>query len=199
MPKDFPTIIAFSWGQEQYHRPARRLQEKCDEFNYPHSIDIDVDIDDYMKKCPPKMPGKFWVFRRIPSFILSKLDELDSNVLYLHGDFRIKKEIPEKAFEDLDIGVQKRRKYKVETSRFTMLAAPIFVRNNEASRRFLRVWEAHCQNVHEPNKTEHAYLLYLWRYFKRDKTIRKEFFDPNIASLQFDADAPILGHKDTNK
>lgn len=192
-----PRIIAFSSGAEKYHRTARRLKKQCEEFGYPHDIEVNLDLSEHLLAKLPKIPFKFWIFRYIPTFIKSKLYEYGKDVLYLHGDFEIKKEIPEEAFEgSFDVGMQRRWKYAVERSRFTMLAAPLLFRANDQALRFLNLWEAHCLNVHEPDKTEHAYLLYLWKYLsERDQSLDIQFFNPHIASLQHDADASILGHK----
>lgn len=190
----FPTIIAFSFGEEPYHTFAGRLQAQCLHYGYPHSIDIDADLADYTDYMVEGLHPRHQIYRVIPSFILSKLNELGS-VLYLHCDFRIQQEIPTKAWDGLDIGLQKRWKYAVERSNFPMLAAPIYARNNENARRFLRLYESLCLNV-DTDRGEHVFLRFLWKYLERDRSLRKGYFDPHIATLQKDAEnVPILGHK----
>lgn len=190
----FPTIVAFSWGPDKYHDAARRLRRQCEELDLPHRITVAADLTAHFKRCPGRWMDRKWVCRYIPSFLLAELDGGGEDLLYLHGDFQVHERIPEGVFDGMDIGLQRRWLWKPE-SKLEVLAAPIFVRQTPAARRFLRLWESYCLNIDDGN-FEHMHLYRVWRLMsKTDRTLRLEYFDPPIATLVSDANVPITGHK----
>lgn len=191
----FPTVVAFAVG-DTYCSAALRLLDDLSSFGHRASAVIGPNsaLSAHMERIPADTSARRWTCRFTPSFILSQLDELGTDVLYLHADFRVRRPIPD-VFAGLDIGLQRRWFWRPETSKLPVLAAPIYARDNERSRRFLRVWEALCLNVDDGN-FEHAHLVRTWELARDlDRTCRVGLFPENIGSVAADADCAIVGHK----
>ena len=188
-----PTAVAFSWGADRYHEAARRLRGQLEDLGHPHRIHVDVDLRAHFARRPGPWKDRKWACRYIPTFLLRELELGGEDLLYLHSDFRVVREIPE-AWTGLDVALQERWLW-VPSSPLRPLAAPIFVRNCAPAVRFLRTWEALCLNVDDGNY-EHDLL---WQTFQlleeKDRSLRLGWFEPHIATLLRDGDAPILGHK----
>jgi len=194
MADEFPTIISFSWGKKKYHDAAARLRKQCEKYGYPHSI-VRPDLRKHMKRqFNPEWREKYWVTRAIPGFILDEMELLDTDVLLLHCDLEIQKPIPPEAWEGLDIGLEEQW-CTTPPRPGSVLGFPVFVRNNERARRFVRLWNALCMNV-DDGGCEHDYLRWTYRKMKKDdRTLKIDVFTPRIASVQADATTPIRGDK----
>lgn len=195
MSADFPTVIAWSWGVEKYHQAAKRLKADCERLGYRHAISIRTDLTEHLaRQVSADMEARKWIYRYIPGFIYKSLQRAGTHVLYLHADHRIRGPIPPEAWVGLDIGLESAWS-KDPPAPQRILAAPIFVRNNDRARRFLRLWNAHCMDV-DDGRSEHNLLHDLWVYLGRwDRTLRLGTFDPAIMSLKRDGETPIHGHK----
>lgn len=191
---EFPTIIAFSWG-EAYRDNALRLQKQCAELGYASRIHVDVDMEEHLNRRIGDFPPRVWACRFIPTFIKRELIECRRSVLYLHADFQILSRIPPEAFAGLDVGLQERWDH-VPDSPLRTQAAPVFVRDSSAGMRFLRLWEANCLNV-DDGKFEHGHQFRTFQLMRElDRTARLGYFEPAIAGLSRRTHTvPITGHR----
>lgn len=192
-----PTVVAFSWGPDHFHESAMKMQARCKQLGIPHRIRVRADLDDHWLACPDldNWAKKRWCYRYIPTLILEELDAGEEDVLYLHADYRIRRTFPAEAFEDLDVGLQRRWAWRVKRAAMPALAAPVYARNNERSRRFLRHWRSRCMEL-DDGGGEHGPLWETWQLFQRwDRSLRLDYFHVNVASQAANVDCPIVGHK----
>lgn len=190
---DFPTVVAWAWGDRKYHDAAERLRGQCEAAGYDHWIVRDPPefAEHQARRVSADMRDRIWVYRFIPTFILLALARTEADLLYLHADQEIVREVPF-VFDGLDIGLESAWCNDRPNS---VIAAPVFVRNNDRARRFVRLWQAHGWYM-DDDRAEHHHLIDVWRYMERyDRTLRIGTFDPPIASIKFDTPTPIRGHK----
>lgn len=190
-----PTIVAWSWGHEKYHKAARRLRGQCGDFGYQHAIRVGADLTDHMsRQIGDDWLQRRWVYRYTPKFIREMVDLIETDILYLHCDLRIQAPVPAGAWDGLDVGLESA--WSLDPPKpGSVLAAPIFVRNNSRSRRFLDFWLAHCETI-DDGRGEHCHLHHAWRMMRdRDRSLTIGTFHLPIATIRSVGDTPILGHK----
>jgi len=191
-----PKIVGFAWGPEKYSDAADRLRAQCRVQSLRHQIVKRPDLTEHFSRMPGEFGDRRWVCRWIPTFLKSAMEWVDEGdaILYLHVDFQVTRSFSPGLFDELDVGLQERWSW-VPDAPLRCLAAPIYVRRCDASRRFLDVFEALCLGIDDGN-FEHDLL---WRTFKlfrkKDRALRVDFFPGRLAGLHRECGAPIIGHK----
>jgi hypothetical protein len=159
-----PLIISFFSDIENnnyYSDHGKRLIDECEALGLRYDIAEKESIGDYRLNCLSK-----------PQYILDKLDEKQEDLLWLDVDSKLHSEPVE--FNDMnsDIG------FTTSNGNLSgMKASPIFLKNNENSRMFIKTWIKSTSNLLENDisKFDHEPLFQLIPMFLQSNTISMSF------------------------
>lgn len=189
----FPLVVTWWWGDPRYREAADRLARDCVDRGYDVRVrrpDLTAHFEDQF----PDTRERIWVYRYIPKLLRQEIERTDRDLLYLHADLRITAPVPREAWGDADVGLESAWSLDPPRPR-SVLAAPIFLRNNDRARRFLDLWCAVCRTV-DDDRSEHHHLHWVWRLLRdNDRRIRFRIFDPPLAAIHPRAETPIYDDK----
>ena len=159
-----PLIVSFFSDIEDntyYSDHGKRLIDECKYLKLRYDITEKESTGDYRLNCLSK-----------PKYILDKLDEKQEDLLWLDVDSKIHKE-PVR-FNDIngDIG------FATSNGNLSgMKASPIFLKNNEKSRMFVKTWIKATLNILENDisKFDHEPLFQLIPMFLQSGAISISF------------------------
>ena len=124
-------------NSKYYERSYKRLKSKLDEYDYDYDL-VKVDsLGSYKENC-----------RRKPKFILDKLLEYDTTIMWLDIDTILQKRMldAENLPDDVDISFA-----STNGDLGGCKASPIIIKNNYKSKRFLEQWADNVNISREGN------------------------------------------------
>jgi len=159
-----PLIISFFSDIEDntyYSDHGKRLIEECESLGLRYDIKEKESIGDYRLNCLSK-----------PKYILDKLDEKQEDLLWLDVDSKLHKEPI--GFDNIESDLA----FTTANGNLSgMKASPIFFKNNDKSRVFIRTWIKATSNLLEQDifKFDHEPLFQLIPMFLQSKSISMTF------------------------
>lgn len=128
MSNNNPILISYYTGDQYYERCSNNLKQLCEDLSIPIVIENIQSLGSYWKNTLQK-----------PSFIIKKMEELKSDVIWIDVDTKIN-QYPE-CFKSWDTDII----LATHTGNLHGIkASPIGIKYNEASIGFLKEWEKIC-------------------------------------------------------
>ena len=138
----FPTIISYYTEGTGYEREVENLIASCQKLNLPHQIDSIPSMGSWEKNCCYK-----------PRYILEKLNELTSPVLWLDADAVVVKKPT--LFESLTADIALRVVESLPNeSPSKMISGTVYVNHTTKAMTILKEWDAECQRLLTTRETE---------------------------------------------
>lgn len=131
----FPTIICYYTLETAYETQVEKLIDSCKTFNLPYSIDGIPNLGSWERNCCYK-----------PKYILQKLSELKSPVLWIDADA----EIVEKPtlFENFSPDIALRIVENVPDNHPSkMISGTVYVNHTPSAFDILRAWDFECERL----------------------------------------------------
>lgn len=184
------TLVSWNDGRKKYREGAERLRAACERYGHRHHI-VEVDVSEHMaRQISEEYNYRHWVCRYHYTFMLACLQKLNTDILYSHADWPLRSPITPESWGGLDVGLQDARSHGPDRANH-VLAAPIFIKNNDRGLRFVRLVEAALLLI-DDGKADHGIMNDVRKLMKRrDRAIRFGTFDPILASVKLDDPTPL--------
>ncbi|MEM7175286.1 MAG: putative nucleotide-diphospho-sugar transferase [Chlamydiota bacterium] len=138
----FPTIISYYTQGTGYEREVKNLIASCQKLNIPCQIDSITSLGSWEENCCYK-----------PRYILKKLDELSTPVLWVDADAVIVKRPT--LFESMTADIALRVVDNLpRNSPSKMISGTVYFNQTAAAKTILHEWAAECQRMLEESQPE---------------------------------------------
>jgi len=136
----FPTVICFYTEHTAYEARVKKLIASCNAFNLPYSIDSIPNLGSWERNCCYK-----------PKYILRKLSDLQTPVLWIDADAEIVKK--PKLFENFPPDIALRIvKHLPNYHQSKMISGTVYFNNTPSAFDILKQWDTECERLLQINR-----------------------------------------------